>query len=66
MGDDSFNEKEKDNIYNSFLNNNESLNIKNDLKEFKPFTITSDIINNLLNTKYDSTTDYYHEMNTLL
>jgi len=49
LGDDSFNEKEKDNIYNSFLNNNESLNIKNDLKEFKPFPITSDIINNLLN-----------------
>jgi len=49
LGVDSFNEKEKDNIYNSFLNNNESLNIKNDLKEFKPFAITSDIINNLLN-----------------
>ena len=47
-GVDSFNEKEKDIIYNSFLNNNQSLNIKNDLKEFKPFIITSDIINNLL------------------
>lgn len=49
LGVDSFIEKEKDNIYNSFINNDESLNIKNDLKEFKPFTITSDIINNLLN-----------------
>jgi hypothetical protein len=30
-GSDSFNEKEKDSIYDKFVNNNESLNIKNDI-----------------------------------
>ena len=45
---DSFNEKEKDNIYNKFVNNNESLNIKNDLNECKEIIISDDIINNLL------------------
>lgn len=48
FGSDSFNEKEKDNIYNKFINNNESLNIKNDLTECKEITITDDVINNLL------------------
>ena len=48
FGSDSFNEKEKDNIYNKFINNNESLNIKNDLTECKEIIITDDVINNLL------------------
>ena len=46
---DSFNEKEKDNIYQKFINNNDSLNIKNELKEYKEITISIDIIDNLLN-----------------
>ena len=45
---DSFNEKEKDSLYKSFTNNNESINIKNDLKENNEIIITEDIINNLL------------------
>jgi hypothetical protein len=47
-GSDSFNEKEKDSIYNKFVNNNESLNIKNDISEYKEIIISDDIINNLL------------------
>ena len=46
---DSFNEKEKDNIYQNFINNNDSLNIKTELKEYKEITISNDIIDNLLN-----------------
>ena len=45
---DSYDEKEKENIYQKFINNNESLNIKNDIKEHKEITISNDIINNLL------------------
>ena len=48
-GSDSYNEKEKDRIYQNFINNNESLNIKNDLKEYKEIIISEDVINNLLN-----------------
>ena len=47
-GSDSYNEKEKDRIYQNFINNNESLNIKNDLKEYKEIIISEDVINNLL------------------
>jgi hypothetical protein len=47
-GSDSFNEKEKDSIYDKFVNNNESLNIKNDISEYKEIIISDDIINNLL------------------
>jgi hypothetical protein len=47
-GNDSFNEKEKDSIYDKFVNNNESLNIKNDISEYKEIIISDDIINNLL------------------
>ena len=45
---DSYDEIEKDNIYQNFINNNESLNIKNDIKEHKEIIITNDIIDNLL------------------
>jgi hypothetical protein len=45
---DSYNEKEKDNIYKDFINNNESLNINNELKDYKEILINNDIINNLL------------------
>ena len=47
-GRDSFDEKEKNSIYNKFVNNNESLNIKNDISECKEIIISDDIINNLL------------------
>ena len=45
---DSYKENEKDSIYKNFINNNESLNIKDELKEYKPIILESDIINNLL------------------
>ena len=47
-GRDSFNEKEKNNIYQKFMNNNESLEIKTDLKEYEPYEINEDMIDNLL------------------
>lgn len=47
-GRDSFNEKEKNSIYQKFMNDNESLEIKNDLKEYDPIEINEDIIDNLL------------------
>lgn len=49
IANDSFNEKEKDKIYQKFVNNNESLNIKIELKEYKETPINEDIINNLIN-----------------
>ena len=49
IASDSFNEKEKDKIYQKFVNNNESLNIKIELKEYKETPINEDIINNLIN-----------------
>ena len=47
-GSDSFSEKEKEVIYNKFINIHESLNIKNELKEYKEIIITEDVINNIL------------------
>ena len=47
-GRDSFNEKEKNSIYQKFMKDNESLEIKNDLKEYEPIEINKDIIDNLL------------------
>ena len=47
-GSDSFNEKEKEVIYDKFINIHESLNIKNELKEYKEIIISEDVINNLL------------------
>ena len=47
-GRDSFNEKENNNIYQKFMNDNESLEIKNDLKEYEPIEINEDMIDNLL------------------
>ena len=47
-GSDSFNEKEKEVIYDKFINIHESLNIKNELKEYKEIIISEDVINNIL------------------
>ena len=47
-GTDSYNDKEKDCLYKKFINDDKSLDIKNELKEYKPITISDDIINNLL------------------
>ena len=46
---DSFNEEEKDIIYNKFINNDKSLNINNDIQEYKEFILNEKIIDNLLN-----------------
>ena len=48
-GRDSFSEEEKDSIYQQFINNDLSLDIKNELKEYKEIIISIDVINNLLN-----------------
>ena len=48
-GRDSFSEEEKDSIYQQFINNDLSLDIKNELKEYKEIIISNDVINNLLN-----------------
>ena len=45
---DSFNEKEKEVIYDKFINIHESLNIRNELKEYKEIIISEDVINNIL------------------
>ena len=45
---DSYDEKEKDNLYQKFVNNKDSLKINNDLKEHNEITITNDIIDSLL------------------
>ena len=45
---DSYDENEKESIYQRFLNDNESLNIKNDIKDNKVIKISNDIIDNLL------------------
>ena len=47
-GGDSYNDKEKDNIYQKFMNDDSSLHIENELKEYKEIAISEDIINNLL------------------
>ena len=46
---DSFDEKDKDTFYNKFMNNDESLNIKNVLKDSEAINIDKDIMNKLLN-----------------
>ena len=45
---DSFNEKEKDDIYKNFINNNELLNIKNEIKDCNEIILNHDIMNSLL------------------
>ena len=48
---DSFNEKEKEIIYNKFLSNDETLEIKTDIEENQEFIISEKIIDSLLNNE---------------
>ena len=48
---DSFNEKEKEIIYNKFISNDETLEIKTDIEENQEFIISEKIIDSLLNNE---------------